>query len=89
MILGEHGDRQVLLAKVDGAIYAMNDVCTHAEGPLHQGDLGREGPYLVTCPYHEAHFDVRDGKVQQDTDWATDTAAYRVEIRDGEVWVDL
>ena len=89
MICRTHGGRQVALARVEGHVYAIDDVCTHAGASLHEGDLGREGQFLVTCPWHEAHFDVRTGKVHQDTDWAMDTAAYPVEVRGDEVWVDL
>jgi 3-phenylpropionate/trans-cinnamate dioxygenase ferredoxin subunit len=89
MICRAHAGRQLLLARVDGQVYAIDDVCTHAGASLHEGDLGREGQYLVTCPWHEAHFDVRTGKVNQDTDWACDTRAFRVEVRGDEVWVEL
>ena len=89
MICRAHGARQVMLARVGGEVFAIDDVCPHAGAPLHEGDLGREGEFLVTCPWHEAHFDVRNGKVHQDTDWAVDTASYRVELRGDEVWVDL
>jgi 3-phenylpropionate/trans-cinnamate dioxygenase ferredoxin subunit len=88
MIMREHGGKQILLAKIDGQVHAIDDVCTHQGAPLHQGDLGREGRHFVTCPWHEAHFDLRDGKVHQDTDWGTDTECYRVEVREGEVWID-
>jgi 3-phenylpropionate/trans-cinnamate dioxygenase ferredoxin component len=84
-----HGTRQVMLARVGDAVYAIDDVCTHAGAPLHEGDLGREGEFMLTCPWHEAHFDVRTGKVMQDTPWAVDTRAYAVELRGDEIWVDL
>jgi nitrite reductase/ring-hydroxylating ferredoxin subunit len=89
MICRAHGRRPVLLAKVAGRVFALDDVCTHAGASLHEGDLGRESEYLVTCPGHEAHFDLRTGRVSQDTAWAQDTAAFAVEVRGDEVWVDL
>jgi nitrite reductase/ring-hydroxylating ferredoxin subunit len=89
MTMKEHEGRAILLARIDGKVYAIDDECTHQGGPLHQGGLGREGPCLVTCPWHDAHFDVRDGKVHQDTDWATDTTAYAVTVEGGDVYVDL
>jgi nitrite reductase/ring-hydroxylating ferredoxin subunit len=89
MICRTHGGRPVMLARVQGRVFAIDDVCTHAGASLHEGDLGREGEFLVTCPWHEAHFDVRTGKVHQDTAWALDTRAYEVELRGDEVWVDL
>ncbi|MGH2514800.1 MAG: Rieske (2Fe-2S) protein, partial [Ktedonobacterales bacterium] len=52
--------RLICLANVDGAIYAVDDDCTHISGPLDQGVL--EG-CVLTCPLHLARFDVRTGKV--------------------------
>jgi nitrite reductase/ring-hydroxylating ferredoxin subunit len=49
----------ICLANVEGALYAVEDDCTHVGGPLDEGDL--EGPVL-TCPWHLAQFDVRTGR---------------------------
>jgi 3-phenylpropionate/trans-cinnamate dioxygenase ferredoxin component len=90
MTMREHDGRTVMLAKIDGKIYAMNDTCTHSGAPLHMGELGTAGsPYLLTCPWHAAHFDVSTGKVYQDTPWATDTETYPVEIAGEDVLVEL
>ena len=54
------GDDQVLLANVEGTIYACDNVCTHAFGPLAEGDLdGKQ----VECPLHGSVFDVTTGDV--------------------------
>lgn len=53
------GGKEVLLANVDGAYYAIPNKCTHLGGPLAQGKL--EGG-IVTCPRHGARFDVRTGQ---------------------------
>jgi len=60
MHLVEAEGTQVLLARLDGAICALADVCTHAGGPLHEGTL--EGG-VVTCPWHGSRFRLRDGRV--------------------------
>lgn len=52
--------RLILLARVEGGIYAMDDDCTHTSGPLDRGEL--DG-YVLTCPIHLARFDIRDGGV--------------------------
>jgi 3-phenylpropionate/trans-cinnamate dioxygenase ferredoxin subunit len=54
------GEVEMMLCNVDGAIYAIEDVCTHDGGPLDQGEL--EGNRIV-CPRHGATFDVRTGEV--------------------------
>jgi nitrite reductase/ring-hydroxylating ferredoxin subunit len=90
MTMREHDGRTVMLAKLDGKIYAMNDTCTHRGAPLHMGELGAAGSrFLLTCPWHAAHFDVSTGKVYQDTPWATDTETYPVEIAGEDVLVEL
>ncbi len=48
----------VLLCNVDGAIYAIEDVCTHDGGALDAGEL--EGCRIM-CPRHGAYFDVTTG----------------------------
>jgi 3-phenylpropionate/trans-cinnamate dioxygenase ferredoxin subunit len=54
------GETELMLCNVDGAFYAIEDVCTHDGGPLDQGEL--EGNCIV-CPRHGATFDVRSGAV--------------------------
>ncbi|MCH7840820.1 MAG: non-heme iron oxygenase ferredoxin subunit [Planctomycetes bacterium] len=51
---------RIAIFNVDGAFYAMNDTCTHASGPLSEGDL--DGT-VVTCPWHGATFDIKTGAV--------------------------
>jgi nitrite reductase/ring-hydroxylating ferredoxin subunit len=47
--------KPIVLAMVNGKIYAMDAVCSHEGGPLEEGKL--EG-YILTCPWHYAMFDV-------------------------------
>ena len=57
----EVGDRAVVVCNVDGELYAVDDVCTHDEASLDQGEL--DG-YEVECARHGARFDVRTGEVK-------------------------
>ena len=56
----EVGSDQVLLANVDGTIYACDNVCTHAFAPLAEGALAGEE---VECPLHGSVFNVTTGEV--------------------------
>jgi 3-phenylpropionate/trans-cinnamate dioxygenase ferredoxin component len=49
----------VVLANVNGAIYAFGGLCTHADGPLGKGKLRGE---VVECPFHGGQFEVRTGR---------------------------
>jgi nitrite reductase/ring-hydroxylating ferredoxin subunit len=54
------GKPMVLLARVQGQYYAINNVCSHADACLHQGDL-RPATWEVRCPLHQGGFDLRTG----------------------------
>lgn len=53
-------DGQVLaLARVEGAVFALENTCPHRAGELGRGDL--QGHFLY-CPLHAWCFDVRTGE---------------------------
>ena len=47
-------------ANIGGELFATHDECTHAYGPLSEGEL--EG-FNVICPWHDSCFDVTNGEV--------------------------
>jgi 3-phenylpropionate/trans-cinnamate dioxygenase ferredoxin component len=59
--------QEILLAKVDGKYYAVDNRCPHFGADLSKGRL--QGTTIV-CPSHRSKFDLRDGHVIQWTDWA-------------------
>jgi len=78
-------DREIAVCNANGELYGIDNVCTHDEGSLDQGELiGFE----VECPRHGARFDVRNGEVTQSPAFLpVDTFAVRV---DGdEIQVDV
>jgi nitrite reductase/ring-hydroxylating ferredoxin subunit len=52
--------RSIALFNVAGTFYAIENTCTHAGGPLGEGELGGE---VVSCPWHGAKFNVKTGEV--------------------------
>jgi 3-phenylpropionate/trans-cinnamate dioxygenase ferredoxin subunit len=54
------GEKEYLVANVNGNYYAIGNRCTHASADLSRGSL--EGN-VVTCPKHKSKFDVTTGKV--------------------------
>jgi 3-phenylpropionate/trans-cinnamate dioxygenase ferredoxin subunit len=59
-IVVEVDDLYIAVFSVGGEFYAIEDVCTHDDGPLAEGEL--DG-YEIECPRHGARFDIRTGKV--------------------------
>lgn len=54
------GEKEILIANLDGKYYAIGNRCTHRDGELSKGTL--EGT-TITCPKHKSKFDVTTGKV--------------------------
>lgn len=53
-------DEMVLVANIDGTLYAITDTCTHRGCSLSEGTIeGKE----VVCPCHGGRFDLTTGKV--------------------------
>jgi 3-phenylpropionate/trans-cinnamate dioxygenase ferredoxin subunit len=80
------GDEELALCNVDGAIYAVANICTHDGGPLGEGHLLGD---QIECPRHGARFDVRTGAVKAlPAIVPIPTFAVRVEGQDVLVEVD-
>lgn len=58
-MLVEVEGKEIALFNCDGNYYAIENECTHVGGPLCEGALEGE---TVTCPWHEAKFNVRTGE---------------------------
>lgn len=51
---------RIAVCNVEGTFFATQDLCTHDNGPLGEGELW---DYNIECPRHGARFDVRSGQV--------------------------
>ena len=79
--------QQVALFNIDGQLYAINNRCTHARGPLSEGTITEEeNGCAVTCPWHYAKFSLETGQVV-DGVASTPVQTYRVEVRDGVIHI--
>ena len=54
----EFGEIPVCLVHTEGEVFAIQDVCSHADIPLSEGDVA-DG--TVECWLHGSRFDVRSG----------------------------
>lgn len=83
--LVEVEDQLVVLLKVGGEFFALDDVCTHDGGPLSDGKLE---DHAIACPRHGAKFDIRTGAAL--TMPATKpTRSHEVKVESGEVFVRI
>lgn len=85
MKLVEVDREEVCLINSVGKIYAIQEHCTHEDGPLHEGVL--EGNQVV-CPWHDAKFDIKTGKADPTTEWAKrDLKVYEVKVDGDDIFV--
>lgn len=77
--------KMVGLFNIKGELFAINNRCTHARGPLSEGLIDPD-ECSVVCPWHYGKFDLPSGKaidglVRKPVD------TYQVEIRDDKIYV--
>ena len=78
-------DKRIALYSVDGTVFAIDDTCTHRGGPLSEGEL-KDG--IVTCPWHGAQFNVKDGQVLK-SPAPKSVSSYPVRITNGAIEVEV
>ncbi|MFY9809318.1 MAG: Rieske (2Fe-2S) protein [Pseudonocardiaceae bacterium] len=85
---GEHrrvsaGGASVLLVRDRGQLYALANTCSHAGGPLDEGELV-DG--CVVCPWHASTFRLTDGSIVRGPA-SIPQPAYHTRISDGKIEV--
>ncbi len=77
------GERRIVLAHVEGQVYALDGICSHQDADLAGGSLYEE---CLMCPVHGGEFDVRSGEAI--TTPATEPlATHEVRVEDGAIFV--
>lgn len=79
----ELGKLEIVLANVEGTVYALEDICSHQDYPLSDGEL--EGTELE-CAFHGAKFDVCTGEATQ-LPAIKAVRSFEVEDRDGVLYI--
>ena len=82
-IVVEVNDHYIAIFNVDNRYYAIEDVCTHDNGPLAEGYL--EGT-TIECPRHGARFDITTGKVLS-MPAVKDVPRYQLQINGDEIQI--
>lgn len=59
MVRVAHDGIDILIANVEGTLYAIPDKCPHMGLSLAEGSISNG---IITCRHHGAQFDVRTGK---------------------------
>lgn len=76
---------QIGLYRIDGEIYALDDLCTHGNARLTEGDV--EG-FEVECPLHAGVFDIRSGKALS-APLTRDVRSHALQMHEGQLLIRL
>jgi 3-phenylpropionate/trans-cinnamate dioxygenase ferredoxin subunit len=79
------GERDIGIYCVNGAYYALEDVCPHAYALLSQGFVEGEE---IECPLHGAKFHIPTGRCTKEPA-DRDLAKYEVRAEGGRVFVKV
>jgi 3-phenylpropionate/trans-cinnamate dioxygenase ferredoxin component len=71
----------------DGKIYAIEDRCSHDDGPLAEGTFDHAS-CTVECPRHGSLFDLRSGQPRTLPAYAP-VETYEVHIEDGQITLEV
>jgi 3-phenylpropionate/trans-cinnamate dioxygenase ferredoxin subunit len=81
------GSISVGVYNLDGQFFAIEDRCSHDDGPLCEGEFDEETGVAV-CPRHGANFDIRTGRPLTLPAYEP-VETFPVRIDDGIVKVDV
>lgn len=79
------GEYRIALCNVDGEFFAIEDVCTHDDGPLGEGQLQ---DCRIECPRHGAQFDVKTGQAVR-MPAIVPVKTFPVRVSDGDVFIEV
>ena len=79
-----HPPFDVLVAWVDGEVYAIEDACNHAGASLAEGWIEES---CVACPMHGYVFELKSGKLLRPKGLCGDQRTYDVKIEGDDVVV--
>jgi 3-phenylpropionate/trans-cinnamate dioxygenase ferredoxin subunit len=71
----------------NGSLYAIEDRCSHDDGPLAEGDWDPEA-CVVVCPRHGSRFDLESG-IPMSLPAFVAVRTFPVSVRDGMVVVEV
>jgi nitrite reductase (NADH) small subunit len=78
------GGKTLCVARINGTISAIDNVCLHEGGPLSEGVIENG---KIVCPWHGWEYDLATG---QTGDNPTDKVdVYPIKLEGGDVFVDV
>lgn len=80
------GGKEIVVTKLDGNYYAMDNVCAHAGADLHEGELNNNE---LTCPWHGARWDIKTGNLISFPQKLKPLQSHKISIEKDTLYVEI
>ncbi len=80
------GGKEIVVTKLDGNYYAMDNVCSHAGANLHEGELNNSE---LTCPWHGAKWDIKTGNLISFPQKLKPLQSHKVSIENDTLYIEI
>lgn len=80
------GGKEIVVTKLDGNYYAMDNVCAHAGADLHEGELNNNE---LTCPWHGAKWDIKTGNLISFPQKLKPLQSHKISIEKDTLYVEI
>ena len=77
--------KDIVVANIGGDYFAINDTCTHAGASLSEGKIEDS---TITCDWHGAQFDCKNGKLIKFPAKIDDLEVYNVIVEEDNILVE-
>ncbi len=79
------GKHTIAVFNLDGKLYAIDEYCPHAGGPLSEGYVSGDE---VECPWHNAAFKIKTGECTSPPS-PTGVSCYMVHVDGDDIQVEM
>jgi nitrite reductase/ring-hydroxylating ferredoxin subunit len=80
------GGKEIVVTKLYGNYYAMDNICTHAGAELHEGELNKSE---LICPWHGAKWDFKTGSLISFPQKLKPLQSHKVLIENDTVYIEM
>ena len=78
--------KEIVVSNVDGNYFAFDDTCTHSGASLSEGKLEDS---ILTCDWHGAQFDCKNGKLIKFPAEIADLKSYKIVVESDNIFVEI
>ena len=80
------GGKELVVTKLEGNYYAIDDICTHAGAELHEGELNNSE---LTCPWHGAKWDIKTGSLISFPQKLKPLQSHKISIENNTLFIEV